>query len=293
MPKKNKKATLHTNDLQQSFAFEFEETFQPMRLTRPLIFFDLETTGLDLQIDRIVQFAMIRLAPDHSTEEWEELVNPGMPIPPEATRVHGISDAMVHNKPPFSYFAERMIHFIGDGDLAGFNIIRFDLPFLISELERCGYKLDMHHRHVVDMQTIFHKYEPRDLSAAYRFYCQKQLEGAHHALVDVRATVEILQAQMARYADLPREIPALAEFCGRSDDDQWVTQDRRFYWRHHKAIMAFGKYRGKSLEWVHKNDADYLQWLKDQDFPDETRRLIRNALQGDYPKREDKPKEQY
>lgn len=287
MPKKRKQFS----DDQQTFPFEFQQNLLPLYLTRPLVFFDLETTGLDLQMDRIVQFAMIRITPDYEQEEWEELVNPGQPIPPEATRVHGISDEMVRDKPPFSFFAERIIHFIGSSDLAGFNIIRFDLPLLIVELERCGFKLEMRDRHVVDMQTIFHKYEPRDLSAAYRFYCHKQLIGAHHALADVKASVEILQGQLERYADLPRNIPALAEFISRSEDDQWVTPDRRFYWRHNQAIMAFGKHRGKSLEWVHKNDADYLLWLKDQDFSDETRKLIMNALQGEYPKRKDKSKE--
>lgn len=274
-----------TTPSQQSFDFENDNGLHNMKLTRPLIFFDLETTGLDMQIDRMVQFAFIRISPDRTVEEWEELVNPGIPIPPEATRVHGINDEMVKDRPTLSFFAERMVALLRDSDLAGFNIIRFDLPFLIAELDRCGCKPDLSRCRVVDMQTIFHKYEPRDLSAAYRFYCRKQLVGAHHALTDVRATVEILDGQLARYADLPREIDGLAEFCARTDDDQWVTQDRRFYWRYHKAVIAFGKHKGKTIEWVHKHDADYLNWLSEQDFPGETQALIENALRGVYPQR--------
>ncbi|MBN2356698.1 3'-5' exonuclease [candidate division KSB1 bacterium] len=285
MQKKRKTSDKPEASLQQSFDFGSQNSAHKFQLLRPLIFFDLETTGLDLHIDRIVQFAFIRISPDRKTEEWEELVNPGIPIPPEATRVHTISDEMVRDKPMFSYYAEQVLAFLQDCDLAGFNIIRFDLPFLSAELERCGLKLDLSHCRAIDMQTIFHKYEPRDLSAAYRFYCQKQLMGAHNALMDVRASVEILDGQMARYADLPREIAKLADFCAQTDEDQYVTQDRRFYWRHRKAIIAFGKHKGKSLEWVHKNDADYLRWLRDQDFPAETRAMLDSALQGIYPQR--------
>ena len=274
---------------QQSFDFEDSKALaQHLSLSRPLVFFDLETTGLDLQMDRIVQFAFVRLHPDNSVEEWAELVNPTIPIPPEATRVHGITDAMVAGEPLFSSFAGRIYEYLQNCDLAGFNVIRFDLPLLALEMERTGCKLDLTLHRVIDMQIIFHKCEPRDLTSAYRFYCQKELADAHQALADVRATVEILNGQIARYRDLPREINRLAGFCSVAEEDRWVTQDRKFYWRHNEAVVAFGKHKGKSLQWVHENDPDYLLWLRDRDVPEETRDLIGAALQGQYPRRASK-----
>ena len=271
--------------LQESFDFEENLTAgHSMSLIRPLVFFDLETTGLDLQEDRIVQFAFIRVQGDDRTE-WAELVNPGIPIPPESTRVHRITDDMVRDRPVFAAFAPQIQQFIEGCDLAGFNIARFDLPMLAAEMERNRIKLDVSQHQIVDAQIIFHKQEPRDLGAAYRFYCQRDLAGAHDALVDVRATVEILQGQLARYPDLPRDTSGLAEFCNIVQDDRWVTPDRRLYWRHHQAVVAFGKHKGKSLKWIHENFPDYLIWMRNLDLPDDTRGLIDAALKGIYPKR--------
>lgn len=274
------------SELQQVFNFEQQNAaLSHLHLTRPLVFFDLETTGLDLQIDRIIQFAFIRIQPDKTAEEWEELVNPGIPIPPEASQIHRITDEMVRDKPLFSFFAARLYEFMQNCDLAGFNLVRFDLPILVSELDRAGFKLDLMRRQILDAQVIFHKYEPRDLSAAYRFYCQKEMIDAHNALADVRATVEIINGQLDRYYELPRDLIQLAEFCATTDDQRWVTQDRRFYWRYNEAIIGFGKHKGKSLKWIRENDEDYLVWLKERDMPEETREMIDAAFQGRFPRR--------
>jgi DNA polymerase III subunit epsilon len=274
-------------DLSQA-SFEFEPELmagKPFVFARPLVFFDLETTGLDPKIDRIVQFAFIRVQGEERSE-WTELVNPDIPIPPESTRIHRITDAMVRDMPTFSQFATRIQAFIHGCDLAGFNIAGFDLKVLTIELERCGIRIDWSQHNIIDAQIIFHRREPRDLGAAYRFYCQRDLAGAHDALVDVRATVEVLQGQLARYADLPHDAAGLAKYCNVVRDDRWVTADRKFYWRHHQAFMAFGKHKGQSLKWVHENYPDYLVWLRDTDLPEETQRVIDAALKGQYPRRE-------
>ncbi|HNS72637.1 MAG TPA: 3'-5' exonuclease [bacterium] len=274
-------------DEQQSLLFEDPETpLHLLHLNRPLVFFDLETTGLDTQLDRIVQFAFIRIDPDRKLTEWKELVNPGMPIPPEASRVHGITDAMVADKPLFAGFAERISRLLHESDLAGFNAARFDVPFLQAEMERAGTPLASGGRRIIDAQVIFHKREPRDLTAAYRFYCGKELKGAHDALADVRATLEVLEGQLARYSDLPRDVARLGAFCAPADDGRWVTSDRKFYWKHNQAVIGFGKHKGNTLQWIQENYPDYLQWLAGTDLAEDTRAMLLAAMAGDYPRKE-------
>ena len=262
--------------------FAFDESTPQLILRRPLVFFDLETTGIDLAADRIVQFAFVKVHADKSQEEWMELVNPGIPIPPEASQIHHITDDMVRDKPNFAEFAQKIQQFLQGCDLGGFNIQRFDVPFLQAELQRCNCSLELQHIKILDVQTIFHKREPRDLAAAYRFYCNKQHDGAHDALADVRVTLEVLSAQLSRYPDLPREVKGLHSFC-RTVDDRWVTMDRKLYWRNKEAIIAFGKHKGKSLQWVCQNDADYLTWIQNGDFSEEFRALAAEALKGNFP----------
>ncbi len=274
-------------DEQQSFLFDDPETpLRQLPLSRPLVFFDLETTGLDVQQDRIVQFAFIRVDPGKELTEWKELVHPGIPIPPEASRVHGITDAVVADKPPFSYFAPRIGGLLHESDLAGFNAARFDVPFLQAEMERAGFPLDPAGRRIVDAQVIFHKREPRDLSAAYRYYCHKELQGAHDALADVRATLEVLEGQLERYPDLPRDVAKLGAFCAPADDGRWVTPDRKFYWKNNEAVIGFGKHRGNSLRWLHENYPDYLQWLLTTELAEETRVMLVAVLEGQYPRKD-------
>lgn len=274
-------------DEQQSLLFEDPETpLHLLHLNRPLVFFDLETTGLEVQLDRIVQFAFIRVDPDRQLTEWKELVNPGIPIPPEASRVHGITDAMVADQPLFSAFAPRISALLYESDLAGFNAARFDVPFLQAEMERAGVPLEGGGRRIIDAQVIFHKREPRDLTAAYRFYCRKELQGAHDALADVRATLEVLEGQLARYSDLPRDVARLGAYCTPADDGRWVTPDRKFYWKNNQAVIGFGKHKGSTLQWLHENYPDYLQWLLTTELAEETRAMLLAAMAGNYPRKE-------
>jgi DNA polymerase-3 subunit epsilon len=182
-----------------------------LALERPLVFIDLETTGVSPVTDRIVELAMIKVHPDGRRETITRRVNPGVPIPPESSRLHGITDADVAAAPVFARVADEVLAFIGDADLAGFNIHRFDLPVLQRELADAGRPLAMEGRAVVDAQVIYHRRVPRDLAAAYRLYCGKELVGAHGAAADIEACVEVLDAQLAAYPDLPRTPPGLAE----------------------------------------------------------------------------------
>jgi len=264
---------------------EKEPTLSRLTLVRPLVFFDLETTGLDFQSDRIVQFAFLRVSPNRSVESWVELVNPGIKIPPEARRVHHITDAMVADKPSMATFAPRIRAFLIGCDLAGFNVIRFDLPFLQAELERNGESLDFSQIYVIDSQVIFHKKEPRDLAAAVRLYCRHELRHAHDAAADIAGTLEVLEGQLALYPDLPRDLMSLSAYCNDGERARWVTADRKFYWRNGEAIIGFGKNRGKSLQWLYENERDYLRWLSEKDFTDETKQLMAAALRGKFPQK--------
>ncbi len=273
------------NGEQKSFVFDDpSETilFDSLKLERPLVFFDLETTGLDLQQDRIVQFAFLRINPDRTQEEWSELVNPGMPIPAEASRVHHITDDMVADKPPFEIFAPKIQAFLTHCDLSGFNIARFDVPFLQAELLRYNAALDLESTKLIDAQVIFHRNEPRDLSAAYHFYCGGEHIDAHDALADVRVTVDILDAQLKKYTNLPQDMEGLHNYCVPKDN-RWVTSDRKFYWRNGEAVLSFGKHRGQTLAWLVENQRDYLIWMQNGDFTDETKAVIADALQGIFP----------
>jgi DNA polymerase-3 subunit epsilon len=277
---------LMTDFIQESLAFEEPDkgaALQSLTLIRPLVFFDLETTGLDFEQDRIIQFAFLKVMPDKQQSEWQELVNPGIAIPPEATRVHGIDDNQVKDKPGMDHFAPLICEFVSNCDLAGFNIARFDIPFLQAELKRHGCGLDLKKTQCVDAQAIFHRKEPRDLTAAYKFYCSKDLHGAHDAMQDVRATLNVLDAQLERYEDLDPTVQALNKFCSPPADDRWVTADRKFYWRHKQAVFSFGKFRGKTLKWVCENEKDYVLWLRDRDLEEETRDMLDVALKGSFP----------
>lgn len=255
-----------------------------LKLKQPLVFFDLETTGLDFDHDRIIQFAFLKVLPDHSTLQWTGLVNPGIPIPTEASQVHNISDAMVKDKPSFCHYAPDIVEYVKDCDLAGFNIARFDIPFLQTELKRCGYGLNLDDTAIVDVKIIYHKKEPRDLAAACRFYCQKEHIDAHDAMGDVKATLDVFLAQMQTYSDL-KTIENISRFC-KATDSRWLTPDKKFYWRNGVAVMAFGKHRGKELEWVASHQRDYLQWLRDRDISDVAKRIVDAALRGIYPQKE-------
>ena len=197
-----------------------------LKLDRPLVVLDLETTGTDVERDRIVQIGLIRVEPDGSRRTYESLVNPERPIPPAATAVHGITDADVRDRPTFAALGPELRPWLADADVAGFNAIRFDLPLLENELRRAGSDLDLSQARRFDALHIFHKMEPRDLVAAYQFYCGKELADAHSALADAGATLEVLDAQIAHYEEIPAEPDALHRFhrCGRRPFQQRIQQ---------------------------------------------------------------------
>ncbi|MEF2643055.1 MAG: 3'-5' exonuclease, partial [Paramuribaculum sp.] len=182
-----------------------------LNLTRPLVFFDLETTGTNITHDRIVEISIVKVMPDGTDTERTRRINPGMPIPAEATAVHHITDADVANEPSFKQIAKSLAEMFKDCDIAGFNSNRFDIPLLLEEFNRAGINLDLSRTRFIDVQTIFHKKEQRTLSAAYRFYCGKNLDDAHSASADTRATYEVLKAQLDRYDDLTNDVKSLSD----------------------------------------------------------------------------------
>ena len=250
-----------------------------LNLQRPLAVFDLETTGTRIGKDRIVQIGIVRLMPDGTREQYQTLVNPEMPIPAEATAVHGITDLDVASAPTLAMVAREVLDQLAGCDLCGFNVLRFDLPLLSEELSRIRYDWSTNDLRVVDVQRIFHQMEPRDLSAAVRFYCGKDLHGAHDALIDVQATADVLLAQLDRYPDLLKpDIAFLGELSGDLKRNPDPAGKLRFDDRG-AICLAFGKYAGWTLENIGRNDPGYLQWLMTKaELPHSTLSVMRNAL---------------
>jgi DNA polymerase-3 subunit epsilon len=252
----------------------------PFNLDRPLVFFDLETTGLNLKSDRIIELAFIKITPQGDVMERVRRFNPGVPIPPEATAVHGITDADVAEEAPFCQRARALLDHLDDCDLAGFNIRRFDLHLLIAEFQRCGIEFDLRGRRVIDVQNIFHREEPRDLSAAARFYLGREHEEAHTALGDIRTSAAVLGAQLQRYENLPRDLDGLHAYC--ESYAPFLTEvDRWFGPVEEGRVFRRGKHKGRPLDDVARNQPDYLQWmLGADDMPEEVLRIVREALQS-------------
>lgn len=254
----------------------------PFDLERPLVFFDLETTGLDMRNDRIVELALIKMTPQGDVMERVRRFNPGIPIPPAATAVHGITDEDVADKAPFCARARALLQLLDDCDLGGFNVRRFDLRMLQEEFKRCDLELVLEGRRVVDMQNIFHREEPRDLSAAARFYLGREHEEAHTALGDIRTSAAVLGAQLHRYPHLPRTLEGLHAYCDEyapilTEVDRWfetTDDDDRLFRR--------GKHRGRSLAEVAREEPDYLRWMMGaDDMDDGVLEVVRAALRDD------------
>jgi len=256
-----------------------------LNLKRPLCFLDLETTGINIGKDRIVEICLIKVSPDGKEEILEQRINPEMPIPPEVTALHGISDRDVQDKPTFKEFAPTLSRFVGNADLAGFNALRFDIPLLAEEFLRADVDFDVRTRRVVDVQNIFHKMEPRNLVAAYKFYCNKELENAHSALADTKATLEVLKAQLVRYENseilnpdgvpyqpVKNNVDALASF-----SQQHAAADLAghiIYDDNGKEIFNFGKHKGKTVEEIFRIEPSYYDWMMNADFPLYTKKII-------------------
>lgn len=240
-----------------------------LKLTRPLVFFDLETTGTNISSDRIVEISLVKLMPDGQVLEKTRRINPEMHIPEEATAIHHITDEDVAGEPTFRQVANSLAQLLTGCDIAGFNSNRFDVPLLDQEFERAGIDFDISRARMIDVQTIYHKKEPRTLVAAYRYYCGKELEGAHGALADTKATMEVLLAQLERYDDVPTEVGALAEYASANRNvdiaGRLVFDDKG------REVINFGKYKGKLAEDVLGKDPGYYSWIMQGDFPRNTK----------------------
>lgn len=243
-----------------------------LKLNRPICFFDLETTGTDVVKDRIVEIAILKIFPNGNKESKTWLVNPTVPIPPQSTAIHGITDEKVANEPTFKELAPQIHNMIKDSDLAGYNSDRFDIPLLVEELLRAEIDFDLKNRVTVDVQTIFHKKEERTLSAAYRFYCNQTLENAHSAEADTNATYEILKAQLDRYDDLENDIKSLSEFTTRKkavDFAGFIALNDQG-----EEIFTFGKHKGAKVEDILEKEPGYFGWILNADFPLYTKKVL-------------------
>lgn len=257
-----------------------------LSLKNPIVFFDLETTGINIVNDRIVELSYLKISPNGKEESNTFLVNPTIPIPPESTAIHGISDEDVKDAPTFAELAKNLVKIIEGCDLAGYNSNKFDIPLLAEEFLRYDVDIDLKKRKFIDVQVIFHKKEQRTLSAAYRFYCKKELDGAHSAEADTRATYEILKAQLDQYNDLENDVEALSKFSSHTKNVDFAG--RIVYNDKGVECFNFGKYRGKTVEEVFEKDPGYYGWMIGNDFPLYTKKVLTNIkLRGAFGKPKD------
>lgn len=245
-----------------------------LNLKNPIIFFDLETTGVNITHDRIVEISYIKIYPNGEEEEKTLRVNPGCHIPEEATAVHHITDEDVKDCPKFKDIAKNLSKVFEGCDIAGFNSNRFDIPLLAEEFLNAGVLIDFSKRKFVDVQTIFHKMEQRTLVAAYKFYCDKDLTEAHSASADTRATYEVLKAQLDRYADLKNDIDYLSNFSSQVKNVDLMG--RIVYNEKQQEVFNFGKYKGVPVEEVFRKDIGYYAWMMQGDFAQDTKRVLTN-----------------
>ena len=258
--------------------------FGKLTLTRPLAVFDIESTGVVPTRDRIVELSVIKLFPDGTKQITTRRLNPGMPIPPGATAIHGITDADVANEPYFSDIAAKLFRYLEDCDLAGYNITGFDIPLLECEFKRAGFTFDLSSRKVVDAYNIFCKLYPRTLTAAYSFFCGKELVNAHGAAADTAATLEVLLGQLDKHPELSGSVEQLAAASDLAGPDA-VDRTRRFKWSGDEVVVNFGKNSGRTLRDLAENDPGFLRWIIKNDFPDDVKEIASNALIGKYPTR--------
>lgn len=246
-----------------------------LNLRNPLVFFDLETTGVNTVLDRIVELSYLKISPNGKEESKTWRINPQMHIPEEASAVHGITDEDVKDAPTFREIAQELANDIKGCDLAGFNSNRFDIPLLAEEFLRNDIDIDLSTRKMIDVQVIYHKLEQRTLSAAYKFYCGKQLEGAHGALADTRATYEVLKAQLDRYPEeLQNDMQFLAEYSTQNRNVDFAG--KIIYNRDGVEVFNFGKYKDQPVEEVLRRDIGYYGWMMNGDFSLNTKRVLTN-----------------
>ncbi len=243
-----------------------------LNLKKPLCFFDLETTGVNVAKDRIVEISVLKVYPNGNKESHTWKVNPEMPIPAESSAIHGITDEMVAQEPTFKELAPKIYALIKDSDLAGFNSNRFDIPLLAEELLRAEVDFDMKKALAIDVQTIFHKMEKRTLEAAYKFYCGKDLSNAHSAEADALATYEVLKAQLDKYPELENDVGFLADFSSHKDHVDFAGFIS--YNEDGLEVFSFGKYKGSLVIEIMERDSGYFGWLLNADFPLYTKKVL-------------------
>ena len=253
-----------------------------LKLERPIAFIDVETTGLSPYSDRIVELSILKIHPDGTEEYKSHRINPGIPIPAEATAVHGITDAEVAGEPMFQQYAKSIRDFLDGCDIAGFNVIKFDLPCLEAEFARAGIEFSRRGRQLVDSKVIYHQRDPRDLQAAYQKYCGKDMVSAHSAEEDAKASAEILDGQLEMYKDLPRDVPELCALCYESDES-FIDSEGKFVWVGDEAVLNFGKYEGRLLREIAAEYPDYLEWIIRKDFSVEVKEIAMKASEGQFP----------
>jgi DNA polymerase-3 subunit epsilon len=247
----------------------------PLSLSRPICFIDLETTGINVSTDRIVEIAIVKIGVDGTKQVKRRLVNPEMPIPKESSDVHGITDEMVKDAPSFKALANEIKQFMEGADIGGYNSNRFDVPMLNEEFLRAGISADIESRKLLDVQKVFHKMEQRTLSAAYQFYCHKTLEDAHTAEADATATWEVLEAQIEKYPQIGNTVESIVKFTG---DEEIVDFARRLVYENGVVVFNFGKHKGKSVVQVLKEEPQYYDWMMKGDFALHTKQKLTEIL---------------
>jgi len=247
-----------------------------LQLTRPIAFIDLETTGVSLSSDRIVEIAIIKIMPDQTRVVKRKIINPGMPIPKQSSDIHGITDDMVKDAPTFKQAGNEIFQFLENCDLGGYNSNRFDIPILMEEFLRAGMDVDLSNRKMIDVQHIFYTMEPRTLTAAYKFYCSKELVNAHSAEADISATIDVLLSQVDRYENLGNSVESILATIG---EEKIVDYARRFSFDDKGVeIFNFGKYKGRSVGEVLKNEPQYYDWMMRGDFPLHTKQKLTEIM---------------
>ncbi|MBT3302237.1 MAG: 3'-5' exonuclease [Bacteroidetes bacterium] len=249
-----------------------------IKLTKPLALFDLETTGLNVSTDRIIEISILKLMPDGKREILTQRINPEIPISKESLEIHGISNEDLKDEPVFAKVAKSLVNFIGNADLSGYNVVKFDLPMFVEELLRANVDFSLDGRKVVDVQHIFHRKERRDLAAAFKFYCNKEIINQHSAEADIAATEEVLQAQVLRYDDIGDDMESLYEFTGKQLENMVDLAGRVVLNAEGDAVFNFGKHKSKKVFDIFEKDPAYYGWMIKNDFPQHTKQKLTELM---------------
>jgi len=255
-----------------------------IKLDRPIVFFDIESTGTSPRSDRIIELCIIKFTPDKQQSTHTYRINPQRPIPSDSIEIHGITDEDVADCPPFPKLAQEIADVLEGCDLAGYNIVRFDIPMLQEEFKRAGVYFEVESRRILDVQRIYHRMEPRDLSAALRFYCNEEHVDAHGAEADVVATIKVFEGQLKRYPNLPQDMNELDDFCNPRNPN-WVDKTGRLRWDKGAVVINFGQKKDTALKYLIENDKGYIKWILRSDFPADTRKIVEDACDGIWPDR--------